>query len=175
MATPIWVNIAAPSHNLNQCWSIISEVPWHSSESKLTVSSQAIILYNEFENYAFKITAISPRGQWVKRFSANCMPFYLCPVLRVCTNEQISLATWWRHQMETFCVAGPFVRGISTVTGESPHKQWRRALMTLYSLSCASANGWENNRGTGDMRRPRIHYLRHSNVPLKLIKTLPWI
>ena len=112
MATPIWVNIAAPSYNLNQCWSIISEVPWHSSESKLTVSSQAIILYNEFENYAFKIIAISPRGQWVKRFSANCMPFYLCPVLRVCTNEQIILATWWRHQMETFCVTGPFVRGI---------------------------------------------------------------
>ena len=29
------------------------------------MSVQTIILYNEFENYTFKITAASPRGQWV--------------------------------------------------------------------------------------------------------------
>ena len=29
-------------------------------------SVQATILYNEFENYTFKITATSPRSQWVK-------------------------------------------------------------------------------------------------------------
>ena len=59
----------APSHCLNQCWLLISEVLWHSPKSNLTVSAQATILYNEFENYTFKITAISPRGQWVKSVS----------------------------------------------------------------------------------------------------------
>ena len=37
------------------------------------------------------------------------------------------------------------------------HKgQWRRALM--FSLICASINGWVNNRGAGDLRRHRAHY-----------------
>ena len=46
--------LMAPSHYLNQYGFLISEVLWHSPEGKLTVSVQATILYNEFENYAFK-------------------------------------------------------------------------------------------------------------------------
>ena len=57
--------LTAPSHYLNQCWLLISDVSWHSSENNWTVSAQAIILYNNFENDALKITATSPRGQWV--------------------------------------------------------------------------------------------------------------
>ena len=30
------------------------------------IKCPATILYNEFENYTFKITATTPRGQWVK-------------------------------------------------------------------------------------------------------------
>ena len=33
---------------------------WHSPESTFTVSAQATILLNGFENYTFKITAICP-------------------------------------------------------------------------------------------------------------------
>ena len=57
--------LTAPSHCLNQCLLIISEVLWHTPESEFMVSAQATILYNEFENYTFKIAFISPRGQWV--------------------------------------------------------------------------------------------------------------
>ena len=42
--------MAAPSHHLNQCWLLISEVMWHSPESNFTASDQAIILYDEFKN-----------------------------------------------------------------------------------------------------------------------------
>ena len=52
--------LTAPSHYLSQCWLIISGF-WHSFDSILTVSAQAIILY-DFENYTFKIPATSPRA-----------------------------------------------------------------------------------------------------------------
>ena len=58
--------LTAPSHYMNQCWFLISEVLWHSPESNLTVSSQDTALYHEFENNIFKIIATSTRGQWVK-------------------------------------------------------------------------------------------------------------
>ena len=61
--------------------------------------------------------------------------------------------TWWRHQMETFPRYWPFVRE----SVDFPHRgQWRRALM--YSLICARANGWVNNRDAVDKRRHHAHY-----------------
>ena len=58
--------LMAPSHYLNQCWSLISEVLWNSPESNFIVSAQDAILYLKIENYIFKIIATSPSGQWVK-------------------------------------------------------------------------------------------------------------
>ena len=57
--------LIAPIHHLNQCWLLISEVLWHSSENNFTVNAQTSILYIEFENCTFKIIAKSYRGQWV--------------------------------------------------------------------------------------------------------------
>ena len=57
--------LMAPSHYLDQCLLIISAALWHSPKSHFTASDQATILHNEFENCTFKITATSPRGQWV--------------------------------------------------------------------------------------------------------------
>ena len=57
--------LTAPSHYLNQCWLIIGEVLWHSPEGNFTWNVQDIYLWREFENYSFKITSPSPRGQWV--------------------------------------------------------------------------------------------------------------
>ena len=54
----------APSHYLNQCWLLISEVLWHSPLSNFTVSDEATILYNEFDHYTL-LTTPSPRHQWV--------------------------------------------------------------------------------------------------------------
>ena len=44
---------------------LISEVLWHSTECSFTASAQ-VVLYNEFENDTFKITATSRRGPWVE-------------------------------------------------------------------------------------------------------------
>ena len=47
--------------------------------------------------------------------------------------------------------------GNSPVTGEFPHiGQWRGAMM--FSLIGAQANGWVNNRDTGDLIRHSRHY-----------------
>ena len=75
--------------------------------------------------------------------------------------------TWWRHQMETFyallamcvcvcvCVGGGGGGGGSPVN--SPHKgRWRGA--EIFSLICASLNGWVDNREDCDLRRHRAHY-----------------
>ena len=62
--------------------------------------------------------------------------------------------TWWRHQMETFPIYWPLVRGIHRSPVDSPHKgQWRGALM--FSLICTWTNG--NNRDASDLRRYRAH------------------
>ena len=53
--------LMAPSHYLNQCWRIIKGVLWQSHES----NDPATIVNDKFENYIFKFTATSPRGQWV--------------------------------------------------------------------------------------------------------------
>ena len=59
--------LTAPSHYqdyLNH-WSSHSVALWHSSENNFTASAQATIQLDEFEYNSFKITAISPMGQWV--------------------------------------------------------------------------------------------------------------
>ena len=56
---------AAPSHYLNQFWLLIINFLWHPHESNFMASTQATILYNDFENCIFRISATSPRGKWV--------------------------------------------------------------------------------------------------------------
>ena len=71
----------------------------------------------------------------------------------------------WRHERETFSVSLALCEGNPPVTGGFPHKgQWRRALM--FSLICASTNGWSNNGDTGDLRHHRAHYDVAVMVPL---------
>ena len=40
--------LTAPSHHLNQCWLIISEVLWHSRDSNFTKNNSDIYCWNEF-------------------------------------------------------------------------------------------------------------------------------
>ena len=51
--------LTVPSQYLKQYWLLISRQKFHN------LSAQASILYNVFECYVFKISAISPRGQWI--------------------------------------------------------------------------------------------------------------
>ena len=95
--------LAAPSHNLNQCWLIISKVLWHSAEGisqemlkisvlgmRLKITNMRLQLlwklwvwdYNCFENYKFEVTVTLPRGQWVNNFqhlTANQMTLFIAP------------------------------------------------------------------------------------------------
>ena len=58
----------------------------------------------------------------------------------------------WKHFQRYW----PVVRGIHRWPVNYPHKgQWRGVLM--FSLICASINGWVNNREAGDLRRYRTH------------------
>ena len=77
--------LTAPSHYLNQCWPLINEILWHSSESNCTASAQVINLYHKFKNHTFKIIAY--RGQWVKG------DFIIMPQHN---------ATWLEHLMAEF-------------------------------------------------------------------------
>ena len=75
--------------------------------------------------------------------------------------------SWWKLCLTRGCSNGnahddvikrehfpcywPFVRGIHRSPVNSPHKgQWRGALM--FSVMCASINGWVNNHEAGDLR-----------------------
>ena len=49
--------LTAPSHWLVQYWFLIIGVLWHSPDRTFTANDRAAILYNEFENDTFKITA----------------------------------------------------------------------------------------------------------------------
>ena len=57
--------LTAPSHYLNQCWLIIHEVSWHSSEGNFTGPAQDSYPWYKFENYQLKMTARSPSAQWI--------------------------------------------------------------------------------------------------------------
>ena len=58
----------APSHYLNQCWLNISVAVWHSAENDFTRNAQDICPWYQFENYWFKTSTTSFRGQGVNVF-----------------------------------------------------------------------------------------------------------
>ena len=58
--------LTVPSHYLNQCWLIISELQWHSYTGNVTRDASTINHWNAFQNYISKISLKFPRGQWVK-------------------------------------------------------------------------------------------------------------
>ena len=60
--------LTAPSHYLNQCWLNIRVALWHSVENDFTRNAQDIYPWYQFENYWFKTSTASSRGQWVNNF-----------------------------------------------------------------------------------------------------------
>ena len=58
--------LMAPSHYLNQCWLIISEVQWHPSENNFTRNNSAINHYGWLKKHLYEILLKSPNpGLWV--------------------------------------------------------------------------------------------------------------
>ena len=56
--------LTAPSHYLNQCWLMISEVLWYSPDSHSTENTSYLLLKWVW-NLLFETVVKSPRGQWV--------------------------------------------------------------------------------------------------------------
>ena len=67
--------LMAPSHYLNKCWLIISEVHWHLSEGNFSRYTSAINNASELESHLSKISFKSPRWQGVNSFRARFLSF----------------------------------------------------------------------------------------------------
>ena len=87
---------ASPSHYLNQFWLLIINFLWHPHESNFMASTQATILYNEFENCIFRISTTSPRGKWVN---------WIKPVWHISNWNPITFIT-----QRSFCVYAQLMR-----------------------------------------------------------------
>ena len=72
--------LTAPSHYLDQCWLMISEVLWHSPDSNFTENTLDIYHWNDFEIYSFETVVKSHRGQWIKPWNHAyyLMGIYYC-------------------------------------------------------------------------------------------------
>ena len=83
--------LTAPSHYLNQCWLIISKVLWHLSEDIIIRRFDDINQQSKIEDYIFKITLRSPKGQWVKismwYFNSN-------------TSNEIKINSQWHRTID---------------------------------------------------------------------------
>ena len=72
---------------------MMGEIMWYSSLSNVTASAQAAILYNECENGIDKISATSPRNQWIHSD-------HLCIHIRVRDHDSKSYSQtgiWWSN------------------------------------------------------------------------------
>ena len=100
------------SHYLNQCPLLINKVLWY-----FTAGAQTNILYNGFENYTYKITDTSLRGQWVEtadmlillleiRLNFDCVHFIFLWIAihceSLCSYGQL-ISSWypWQHLPDT--------------------------------------------------------------------------
>ena len=93
----------------------------------------------------------SPHGIY---FITKC-DYMLEPVIH--QRKKLWLASWWRHQMETFSALLALCEGISPGTGEFPSQSQWRGILT-FSLIWARTNGWVNHRDDGDLRRHCAYY-----------------
>ena len=114
--------LTAPSHYLNQCWLIISKVLWHSSEDIIIRRFEDTNQYSKIEDYIFKITLRSPRGQWVKNKAKHnkTVSIYDWGILKAHRNRTLGLVRHdnvdiilnieWGGQVWVSGVRGPIER-----------------------------------------------------------------
>ena len=149
--------LTPPRHYRNRCWFLISEVLYFLWEQIHRVPK---LLYNEFENHAFKIAATSLRGleliiltvliYWY--WSNHKQPHYSDVIMGAIASQITSLTIVYstvffsdgdqRKHHSSASLA--FVLEINRWPVNSPHKfQWSKTLM--FSLICAWMNVWVNN------------------------------
>ena len=107
--------------------------------------------------------------QWETAFLCNDDSFWLGATLESALYMHDDVIKW-----NYFPRYWPFVRGIQrSLVNFSHNGEWREGLM--FSLICASTNGWENNRGAGDLRRLRAYYdATVSRELIVIFKITPW-
>ena len=129
--------LTAPSHCLNQYRLLISEVLWHSYLSKLTASSRATLLFNEFANYSFKVTVTSPIGHYVK--------LGLCGYCSVASliNVWLSQPSWWlsaQRWMSFFYALVGIYHQSSNVSRTLSKNCW--SLRCSWSIACRRCSNY---------------------------------
>ena len=85
--------LTAPSHYLKQCWLIISEIPWHSSQGIILRRCEHTNQQNKIEYCNFKMASRSPRGQWVKQKELT----YVCAKMCISTSllfRAVAIRAW---------------------------------------------------------------------------------
>ena len=139
------------------------------SSLNLLIRSRILAVMNRNCWYCVKIEV---NHNWV--CVVGCWHQQPCVLTRL---WQRGVATWRRHQMETFSVLLALCAGKSLFTGEFPSQ--RPVTRSFdFSFICAWLNGWVNNLEAGDLRRHRAHYDVIVMNPLGVdvsLTYLPWL
>ena len=118
----------------------ISEVLWHSAESKFTGNDQVTIRYNKFENYTFKIIATSPRGQWVNVICVTAAEWriYVSKIIIIGSDDGLSpdrrQAIIWTNA--GMLLIGPLGTNFSEILIEIQIFQFKKMNLKMSSGKC---------------------------------------
>ena len=82
-----------PSHYLDQCWLMVSEVLWQSPDSNFTENTKDIYLWNEFEIYSFE-TVVKTPGANDRQFVPYNMHTTLLSFACLCTVDSCNIFTY---------------------------------------------------------------------------------
>ena len=141
-------------HSILTCLVVFSycSVVWQmrfilrSSSAALQDYISLIVVYNYTTNFEAHIAAPSSNGVILWHFVE-------WPVITLGHKR----AAWLRLKWKTFSALLALCKENPPVTGGFPSKhQWGGALM--FSLICAWANRWANNRDADELRRHCAHY-----------------
>ena len=150
--------LTAPSHYLNQCWLNISVALWHSAENDFTRNAQDIYPWYQFENYWFKTSTTSPRGQWVN-------PPHLIVSERhepcACSSEPDAAASRTSRSPRPGTTPAPPPRPATELRTSHRHSGWP---VTIGSENLTSLNQW----------RPHLRHTRHKQTQPPLGYCYEW-
>ena len=102
--------LTSPSHYLNQCWLIISEVNWHSYLGNFTRYASTVNHWNPLENYICRISFKCPRGQWFNSlWASGAIGSPLRPQLAIATckgarNPHGHIGCFTHHKLVKSCI-----------------------------------------------------------------------
>ena len=143
--------LPAPSHSLNLCWLIASEILWYLHASNFAASAQATIFcIMSLEIIVLKSQPhLSADNEWNHRHRGRHT------IALFNANEAVLkvMSTWWLIKWKHSPCCCPFVRA-----GGRWISLTKASDAELFSEICAWTNDWANNCDTDDLIRHRAHY-----------------